>query len=92
MEKIQLVNRYNDKNFLEYLNGNWWELKEQNPDFTRLGAGDDNWETIDFVDPSGGPFMQVDHFIIHTESGPQILREISSTKPYTKILMRFENL
>lgn len=88
MNNINLYNRYDDKFWLEYLSNNWWKLNGD-LSYTRLGAGDDNWETINFIDPPGGPFMQVESFSITTDDGKKlILKEIKQTdKGY---ILRFE--
>lgn len=60
-EIIKLYNRYNDKVYLEHLDGNKWALKGEDNVFLycRIGFADADNKTIDFVDPSGGPFLAI---------------------------------
>lgn len=61
MNKIKLHNRYNANIWIEHIDEDLWQLRSEKPEdleFLRVGYEDDN-KTINFVDPSGGPFMSV---------------------------------
>lgn len=55
MENAEYINRYGDKITFQYINEN--QIQMLGGDYYRTGYNED--ETIDFVDPSGGPFIQV---------------------------------
>ena len=66
MKRIPLYNRYNDNLYLENIKDNNWVLKAKDPDdlsYMRIGFTDASHEVIDFIDPSGGPFMEVGNSI-----------------------------
>ena len=61
MNKIKLHNRYNANIWIEHIDADLWQLRSEKPEdieFLRIGYENDN-KTINFVDPSGGPFMSV---------------------------------
>ena len=74
MEKIiQLPNRYGDKNYLEFLRKSrtlehilWYKLNLENDLGIRAGYSKPTYSDryITFIDPSGGPFMEIDKFKI----------------------------
>lgn len=69
MENIQLGNRYGDKNYLEQVDEHIFILRlDPNcADYCRFGLREGHeWEDkeYDFVDPSGGPFIQVGSYEI----------------------------
>ena len=80
---INLYNRYDSAIYLERLHDNDWILKAKDPDdlnYMRIGFTDDSHEVINFIDPSGGPFMAVGNQIdnktitsIEHESGKFII-------------------
>lgn len=56
MEIIPLFNRYKDKNILEF-NGEDYTLKTK---YNRIRYSEiEGTDKIQFVDPSGGPFMKI---------------------------------
>lgn len=70
MERIQLSNRYGDKNYLEKIDENIYILRlaENSKDYCRFGLREGHdWEDkeYDFVDPSGGPFIQINNYCIN---------------------------
>ena len=72
MEKIiQLSNRDGDKNYLEFLYKGrtsehilWYKLNLENDLGIRTGYSKYTYSDkyITFIDPSGGPFMEIDKF------------------------------
>ena len=74
MEKIiQLPNRDGDKNYLEFLRKGrtcehilWYELNLEKDLGIRTGYSKPTYSDryITFIDPSGGPFMEIDKFKI----------------------------
>ena len=72
MEKmIQLPNRYGDKNYLEFLRKGrdlqhliWYKLNLENNLGIRTGYSKPTYSDkyITFIDPSGGPFMEIGKF------------------------------
>jgi len=61
MNKIKLHNRYNANIWIEHIDKDLWQLKSEKTEdleYLRVGYEDDN-KTINFIDPSGGPFMSV---------------------------------
>lgn len=79
MEKIiQLPNRDGDKNYLKFLRKDrtcehilWYELNLENDLGIRTGYYSDRY--ITFIDPSGGPFMEIDKFKV----GDLLLKKVS---------------
>jgi hypothetical protein len=60
MKKIYLDNRWNELNYLLQESENTYSFnseEKENSSYNRIGYNKDN--TINFFDPSGGPFMQV---------------------------------
>lgn len=58
MKKIELLNRYGDKNYLEEVSPNKYKLVlDPNSGSFRYGFVEKDHYT--FVDPSGGPFMRI---------------------------------
>lgn len=57
MERISLPNRYRDEVYLEHITDNRWELHCS--DYYRI-IYDDDYTTINAIDPAGGPFLAVD--------------------------------
>ena len=55
MENAEYINRYGDKITFQHINEN--QIQMLGGEYYRTGYNED--ETIDFVDPSGGPFIQV---------------------------------
>ena len=56
-----LNNRYGDKNYLSPINSNDYILVLEHPDFgVRVANNEDG--SINFIDPSGGPLIQVNSF------------------------------
>ena len=74
MEKIiQLPNRDGDKNYLKFLRKGrtcehilWYKLNLENDFGIRTGYSKPTYSDryITFIDPSGGPFMEIDKFKI----------------------------
>ena len=72
MEKIiQLPNRYRYNNYLEFLRRGmdlqhliWYKLNLENDLGIRTGYSKPTYSDryITFIDPSGGPFMEIDKF------------------------------
>jgi len=65
MKKIKLPNRYNANIWLEHIDADLWQLKSTDPselNYMRVGYEDDN-KTIAFIDPSGGPFINIGYEI-----------------------------
>lgn len=66
---IELYNRYGDKNYLEQVDEHTYilHLDPKCADYCRFGLRE-GWEWEDkeynFVDPTGGPFIQVDSYEI----------------------------
>ena len=83
MEKIiQLPNRDGDKNYLKFLRKGrtcehilWYELNLENDLGIRTGYSKPTYSDkyITFIDPSGGPFMEIDKFKI----GDLLLKKVS---------------
>ena len=69
MKKIKLYNRYNTDIYLEYISENWYKL-QGDLSFCRIGYA--SKDVIDFIDPSGGPFMQVGSFTIDNKTLQEI--------------------
>ena len=70
MERIQLSNRYGDKNYLDKVDEHIYILRldPKSGDYCRFGLRESHdWEDreYDFVDPSGGPFIQVNNYCIN---------------------------
>ena len=70
-KKIQLPNRYGDKNYLEFwYKGRtsehilWYKLNLENNLGIRTGYSKPTYSDkyITFIDPSGGPFMEIGKF------------------------------
>ena len=66
---IELYNRYGDKNYLDQVDEHIYILRlaQKSVDYCRVGLREGTvWEDkeYDFVDPSGGPFIQVDSYKI----------------------------
>lgn len=59
-KSIELYNRYHSKLWLEFVEDNKWILKgdDNAMHYHRIGYERNN-ATINFVDPSGGPFLSV---------------------------------
>ena len=55
MKNVSYTNRYGDEIIFKEINEN--QIQMLGGDHYRIGYNED--ETIDFVDPSGGPFIQV---------------------------------
>lgn len=67
MKKIKLPNRYGDKNYLEEVGPNKYKLVlDPNNGNLRFGFIEKNHH--EYVDPSGGPFMEVGQEIPGVES------------------------
>lgn len=69
MKKIELGNRYGDRNYLEQVDENMYILRldPQSADYCRVGLKEGTeWEDKEysFVDPSGGPFIHVGSYEI----------------------------
>ena len=76
MKKIKLPNRYGDKNYLEEVEPNKYKLVlDSNSGNLRFGFIEENHH--EYVDPSGGPFMEVGQEIPGVEG---ILAEIEVVK------------
>lgn len=61
MKKIKLSNRYNANLWLEHIDKDLWQLKSKNVSdlsYMRIGYEEDN-KIINFIDPSGGPFLSI---------------------------------
>ena len=68
-DMIKLGNRYKDKNYLEPVDEHMYILRldPQSADYCRIGLKEGTeWEDkeYDFVDPAGGPFIQVESYMI----------------------------
>lgn len=68
---IQLYNRDGDKNYLKFAYTGrtkehllWYDLKLEHSGFSRTGFLSTKPKEYYFIDPSGGPFMQIDWFKI----------------------------
>ena len=66
---IELYNRYEDKNYLDKVDEHIYILRldPKSESYCRVGLREGTvWEDkeYDFVDPSGGPFIQVDSYKI----------------------------
>lgn len=61
LEKISLYNRDNLDITLNYISDTKYTLKIPKPfdEYVRIGYADSECKDIQFVDPSGGPFIQV---------------------------------
>ena len=59
MKRVELPNRYGDKNYLEEVSTNKYKLILKEDNHVRFGFMEEGHYT--FVDPSGGPFMSVGH-------------------------------
>lgn len=73
MERIQLSNRYGDKNYLDQVDEHIYILRldPKSEDYCRFGLREGHeWEDkeYDFVDPAGGPFIKVDSYEIDGKS------------------------
>ena len=70
---IELYNRYGDKNYLDKVDEHIYILRldPKSESYCRVGLREGTvWEDkeYDFVDPSGGPFIQVDSYKIDGKS------------------------
>lgn len=66
---IELYNRYGDKNYLDQVDEHIYILRldPKSESYCRVGLREGTvWEDkeYDFVDPAGGPFIQVDSYKI----------------------------
>lgn len=66
---LELYNRYGDKNYLDKVDEHIYILRldPKSESYCRVGLREGTvWEDkeYDFVDPSGGPFIQVDSYKI----------------------------
>ena len=66
---IELYNRYEDKNYLDQVDEHIYILRldPKSESYCRVGLREGTvWEDkeYDFVDPAGGPFIQVDSYKI----------------------------
>jgi hypothetical protein len=55
---IKLSNRYKDKNYLRQIGDKEYKY-EGDSDYLRIGYSTDDKYKIEFIDPSGGPFLSV---------------------------------
>lgn len=55
---IKLSNRYKDKNYLRQISDNEYKY-EGDLEYLRIGYRTEDKYKIDFIDPSGGPFLSV---------------------------------
>ena len=55
---IKLSNRYKDKNYLRQIGDKEYKY-EGNLEYLRIGYSTDDKYKIEFIDPSGGPFLSV---------------------------------
>lgn len=81
MYDVILPNRYGDKNQLECLSNSndiyVYKLVLENPDLgVRVGYEDDDKKVIAFLDPPGGPYMEVGYYKL----GESILKSITFQK------------
>lgn len=72
MKQIDLRSRYGYKNYLEQIDEHMYILRldERTKDYCRFGLKEGfDWEDheYEFVDPSGGPFIAVDSFMINEQ-------------------------
>lgn len=79
METIKLYNRYGDDVHLECIGGYKFRLGGDLA-YSRFGFADKEMTKIDFIDPSGGPFMQVGAFRINYDGKELILADIQENK------------
>ena len=79
MEKIKLHNRYGDDVHLERIGGYKFRLGGD-LGYSRFGYADKEMTKIDFIDPSGGPFMQIGAFRINYDGKELILSDIQENK------------
>lgn len=71
--EYKLYNRYGDNLYLKEIAENTFELVG-GLDWMRIIYNATNTNVIDAIDPSGGPYMEVNHFTIYP--GGKILKEI----------------
>lgn len=82
--KIKLNNRDNNNIYLEKLDNEFWKLSG-GLSYYRISENDG---VIDFIDPSGGPFMMIHNFTIEYDNKEHTLREIIKTSE--NLLFRFD--
>lgn len=87
--QIKLYNRYNDEIFLTK-EEKYWKLHLKNIEHLRVGFDPKNIDDIDFVDPPGGPFIEVNNFTINVNDKKEILKEIILPEDSLEVLLRFE--
>lgn len=76
---MKLDNRYNNEIFIEHIEDNLWQL-QGDLEYCRMGVNPNDNTKIDFIDPPGGPFMQVDSFQINSDNNIYTLKEIKHSK------------
>lgn len=57
MKTIDLYNRYQEHIYLESIDDNNWILKGDNDSLGYMRVGYEQDKSINFIDPSGGPFI-----------------------------------
>ena len=77
---IKLYNRYGDKNYLDKVDEHIYILRldPKSESYCRVGLREVTvWEDkeYDFVDPSGGPFIQVDSYEINGKPVKRIYKQ-----------------
>lgn len=77
---IKLYNRYGDKNYLDQVDEHIYILRldPRSESYCRFGLREGHeWEDneYDFVDPAGGPFIQVDSYEINGKPVKRIYKQ-----------------
>ena len=77
---IKLYNRYGDKNYLDQVDEHIYILRfgPRSEGYCRFGLREGHeWEDneYDFVDPAGGPFIQVDSYEINGKPVKRIYKQ-----------------
>lgn len=87
VNEINLHSRSSNKVYLKWIIGNKYELIAEGVMYIRFGLTEKDGEYY-FIDPEGGPFMQVGEFKIENRILKTIKREIINNK--TKYFLIFE--